>query len=122
MGSALASALLDAGHRVLVWNRSPARYAPLLERGAEAAESVAVAIRGADLVGVCLLDYAVTREVLSAEEVSEALSGRTLLQFSFSSGQEAAALEEWVNQKDGRYLGVPQGGRNLRAAALPLRE
>jgi HAD superfamily hydrolase (TIGR01450 family) len=36
MGSHIALRLLDTGHEVLVWNRSPERLAPLLARGATA--------------------------------------------------------------------------------------
>jgi 3-hydroxyisobutyrate dehydrogenase-like beta-hydroxyacid dehydrogenase len=104
MGLALASALLGAGHPVTAWNRSPERYAPLIEQGAVGAESVAAAVGAAKLVIVCVLDDAATRQVLSADGVSEALAGRTLLQFSFSNGYEAAALEQWVNERGGDYL------------------
>lgn len=104
MGLALASALLAGGHRVTVWNRSPDRYASLLERGAEAAESVAAAVRAADLIVVCLLDYPVTREVLFADGVADAIAGRTLLQFSYSSAKQAVALEQWVKQQGGDHL------------------
>src|SRR3954469_24629195 len=34
MGSALAGALVGAGHDVVVWNRSPLKAKPLLDRGA----------------------------------------------------------------------------------------
>ncbi|MFC7404896.1 NAD(P)-binding domain-containing protein [Georgenia alba] len=34
MGTALASALLDAGRDVVVWNRTPGRATELLARGA----------------------------------------------------------------------------------------
>lgn len=104
MGLALASALLAAGHRVTVWNRSPDRYAALIARGAHAAESVAAVVGAADLAIVCLLDYAITRQVLSADGVSEAIAGRTLLQFSFSSAADATALQRWVKQHGGDYL------------------
>jgi 3-hydroxyisobutyrate dehydrogenase-like beta-hydroxyacid dehydrogenase len=35
MGSRMAARLLDAGHRVVVWNRTPERAIPLVERGAD---------------------------------------------------------------------------------------
>ncbi|MCG2622964.1 NAD(P)-dependent oxidoreductase [Arthrobacter sp. I2-34] len=38
MGTALASRLLDAGHTLAVWNRTPAKAEPLVERGAERVE------------------------------------------------------------------------------------
>src|SRR3954447_8449899 len=43
MGAALAGALLGAGHDVTVWNRSPVKAGPLLDRGARLAATPAEA-------------------------------------------------------------------------------
>jgi 3-hydroxyisobutyrate dehydrogenase-like beta-hydroxyacid dehydrogenase len=40
MGTAMAGRLLDAGERVLVWNRTPAKTAPLTARGAQAVDRI----------------------------------------------------------------------------------
>lgn len=39
MGSRIAQRLLSAGHEIIVWNRSPAKLAQLIDLGATAAES-----------------------------------------------------------------------------------
>lgn len=104
MGLALGAALLGADHRVTVWNRSPDRYASLVELGARPAESVAAALSAAELAVVCLLDHRTTQQVLSADGVSQAIAGRTVLQYSFSNGAEAAELERWVQERGGDYL------------------
>jgi shikimate 5-dehydrogenase len=39
MGSALTSALLEAGYPVTVWNRTAAKAAPLVDAGASQADS-----------------------------------------------------------------------------------
>lgn len=44
MGTALAGALIDAGHPTTVWNRSPARAEPLGARGATAADTAEFAV------------------------------------------------------------------------------
>ena len=41
MGYEMVARLLDAGHRPRLYNRTPAKIAPLLERGAEAVDSPA---------------------------------------------------------------------------------
>ncbi|GAA1016377.1 3-hydroxyisobutyrate dehydrogenase [Acrocarpospora pleiomorpha] len=41
MGTALAARLLDAGHELIVWNRTAARTRPLAERGAAVAATAA---------------------------------------------------------------------------------
>jgi 3-hydroxyisobutyrate dehydrogenase-like beta-hydroxyacid dehydrogenase len=58
MGSRIARGLLDAGHQVVVWNRTPAKAAELVELGARLAESPADAARQADAVITMLADPA----------------------------------------------------------------
>jgi 3-hydroxyisobutyrate dehydrogenase-like beta-hydroxyacid dehydrogenase len=50
MGVPMASRLLQAGHEVTAWNRTSARTAPLLERGAIASSTPAEAAAGADFI------------------------------------------------------------------------
>lgn len=50
MGAPMARRLLTAGHPITVWNRTPAKAAPLAEAGARAAADPADAVRGADVV------------------------------------------------------------------------
>jgi 3-hydroxyisobutyrate dehydrogenase len=50
MGRRFAARLLDAGHRVVIWNRTPERGAELVELGAEQAESPADATRRVEAV------------------------------------------------------------------------
>ena len=45
MGSRIARRLMDAGHHVTVWNRTPDRAAPVLEAGASPAATPAEAAR-----------------------------------------------------------------------------
>ncbi len=39
MGSPMATRLIEAGHDVVVWNRTPERARPLVERGAGQADT-----------------------------------------------------------------------------------
>lgn len=48
MGQALAAALLDAGHHTTVWNRTEAKAAQLLSRGARWAPNPARAVTASD--------------------------------------------------------------------------
>ena len=63
MGSRMARRFLDAGHEVVVWNRTPARMAPLTERGAVAADTAAEASRRAEAVVTMVADPAALRDV-----------------------------------------------------------
>lgn len=96
MGTALAAALLAGEHELTVWNRSTERARPLLEKGAAWADDPATAVRDADLVVVCLLDIASTFDVLGDASVRAALAGKTILQISTGSAEDAQGLAEWA--------------------------
>ncbi|MGO8915315.1 MAG: NAD(P)-dependent oxidoreductase [Stellaceae bacterium] len=85
MGAPMARRLIEAGHRLALWNRSRDKLAPLLERGARAAESPAEAARGAEMVMLCVTDApAVEAVVFGAGGVAEAI-GKDALLIDFSS-------------------------------------
>jgi 3-hydroxyisobutyrate dehydrogenase-like beta-hydroxyacid dehydrogenase len=66
MGTPMARRLIDAGHRVTVWNRSPERAKPLEANGATIAATPADAVAGADFVITMLTDAAAVRAALDA--------------------------------------------------------
>lgn len=104
MGSALASALLSAGWPVIVWNRTSARSAPLVERGARLAASPREAVVAADAVIANLVDYPITQAVLGAGDVTEALKGRLLIQLASGSPAQAREMAGWMRGQGADYL------------------
>jgi 3-hydroxyisobutyrate dehydrogenase-like beta-hydroxyacid dehydrogenase len=56
MGARMARRLLDAGHRLVVWNRTPEKARDLVNQGAEQATSPADAARRADVVVTMVAD------------------------------------------------------------------
>ncbi|MEW1957750.1 NAD(P)-dependent oxidoreductase [Kineococcus sp. NPDC059986] len=64
MGRVLAGHLLDTGHHVRVWNRTPGRDGDLVAAGATAASSPAQALDGADVLVTALFGPPAVREVV----------------------------------------------------------
>ncbi|WP_162232380.1 NAD(P)-binding domain-containing protein, partial [Methylogaea oryzae] len=58
MGRPMVLRLLQAGYAVTVWNRSPAKLAPVLAEGAVEAAGIADLARASDVVMLCLADTA----------------------------------------------------------------
>jgi hypothetical protein len=56
MGRAIAARLLDAGHDLTVWNRTPGQDEDLVSAGAARADTPAGAVRGAEVVITMLTD------------------------------------------------------------------
>ncbi|GAA3265219.1 NAD(P)-dependent oxidoreductase [Dactylosporangium vinaceum] len=73
MGRALAGAALDAGHPTIVWNRTPQKARPLLERGAVLAADAPDAARRAAVTVCCLLDYPAVQRTLDDAEAPAVL-------------------------------------------------
>ena len=63
MGRRMAQRLLDAGHDLTVWNRSPAAADELLAAGAHRAPTPRVAAEGAQIVWSMVFDDAASRQV-----------------------------------------------------------
>ena len=104
MGSALARALLRAGHRVTVWNRTSTKTEPLARDGAVAARNPAAAVLASPVVLVCVDNYEVSREILAGADVRPALAGRLLVQVSTGSPREAREGERWATESGADYL------------------
>jgi len=68
MGSRIAARLLDAGHEVTVWNRSPGKVAPLASRGAVAAATPAEAAARAGVLITMLSDPQALRSVTEGQD------------------------------------------------------
>lgn len=115
MGAPMAARLLDAGHTLTVWNRTPGRAAALLEGGATEAGSPAEAATGADVVVTMLSDPAAVDEVLfGAKGVADGLGRAATVMEMSTIGPDAvcaiaARLPEGVGLLDAPVLGsVPQ--------------
>ncbi|SHN75259.1 NAD(P)-dependent oxidoreductase [Cryptosporangium aurantiacum] len=111
MGSALAAATLDAGDRVTVWNRSPERARDLGARGARVAGTVAEAVADDGVIVACLFDHRSVHDVL--DPVITRLSGRTVVNLTTSTPDEARELATWADKHgvtylDGAIMAVPE--------------
>jgi 3-hydroxyisobutyrate dehydrogenase-like beta-hydroxyacid dehydrogenase len=115
MGTPMAGRLLQAGHEVVVWNRSPERTAVLAKEGASVAASPAKAAAGRDLVITMLATPEALEQVLfGADGLAPALSpGQVLIDMSTVGPGEvrsaAARLPKGASLVDAPVRGsVPQ--------------
>ncbi|MFK0243429.1 NAD(P)-dependent oxidoreductase [Amycolatopsis azurea] len=97
MGHALAAAFTAAGHPTTVWNRTPGKENGL---NATVTPTAAEAISASPLVIVCVRDYAVARSILD----TDALKGRTLVNLSGGSPEQARAMAHWAAEHGIDYL------------------
>lgn len=68
MATPMIRRLLAAGHRVRVWNRTPARALPLIAEGAQWAETPAQAVDGIAVALMCLTDATAVESVVFGDQ------------------------------------------------------
>jgi 3-hydroxyisobutyrate dehydrogenase-like beta-hydroxyacid dehydrogenase len=115
MGSHMGGRLIDAGHDLVVWNRSKEKAEPLAERGARVAATPREAAEGAEVVITMVADDAALRDVvLGTDGVAEGMKAGAVLVDMSTVGPAALrelrdALREGVDLVDAPVLGsVPQ--------------
>ncbi|MBK5339915.1 NAD(P)-dependent oxidoreductase [Pseudomonas sp. TH49] len=123
MGLPMCRRLLAAGYPLTVWNRNPAKCAPLVEAGARQVASPAELCEHADVVMLCLADTAVVREVVfgPAGVAEGAKNGQLLVDFSSlepTATREMAA--ELADQTGMAWLDSPVSGGVVGAEAGSL--
>jgi 3-hydroxyisobutyrate dehydrogenase-like beta-hydroxyacid dehydrogenase len=126
MGAAMAANLLEKGHAVTVWNRSPGPVAELVAQGARAAETIEDALQGDVVLSILAHDQAI-RDVL-LEALPRARAGLVHVNLATISTAFARELAETHAVLGLGYVAAPvfgrppvarAGGLNVLAAGAP---
>lgn len=115
MGAAIARHLIEAGHSVTVWNRSPDKAAPLVEAGATLADRPVDAAQG-DVVMTMLADDRAVEAVVFGDG---GIAGAPAIHVSHSTISIALA-ERLAAAPGGGFVSAPVFGRPPAAAAAQL--
>jgi 3-hydroxyisobutyrate dehydrogenase len=112
MGGAMVERLLDQGHRVTVWNRSPEKLAPLTGRGAIAAPSPAAVVDASEIVLTSLFDEKAVAEVFDGPHgvLSGKPAGKIFVEMSTLTPAFVRGLAERVRAKDAGLVDCPVSG------------
>jgi 3-hydroxyisobutyrate dehydrogenase len=119
MGVGMASRLLEAGHRVSVYNRTAAKADSVVSRGARLAASPKEACAGAEAVFCMVSDDAVSRAIwLGADGIlaSELAPGTLAIECSTLSHGWVMELAAGVAGRGLRYIDSPVTGLPADAA------
>jgi 3-hydroxyisobutyrate dehydrogenase-like beta-hydroxyacid dehydrogenase len=124
MGLQMASRLLDAGYDVAVYNRTAAKAAPLISRGAVAADCPAD-LAGRDVVFTMVAGPDDLLEVTTGENgvlTDPAWVPGLLVDFTTVSVQASAAVREAGEKRGAEFLAAPVSGnpKVVRAGKLSL--
>lgn len=120
MGRGMAGRLLDAGHELVVHNRTPEKAADLLARGAGSAASPRAAAEGAEAVVVMVADDEASRAVWTGPDgvlAARTAAGALAVECSTLSHDWVLELAAVAGQRGLRYLDSPVTGLPDAAAA-----
>ena len=122
MGSPMAVHLVKAGHQVVGFNRTPDKAQPLVQAGGQAAESIAEAVRDAEVVAVMVPDSPDVRDVLTGEDgvFANAAAGTLVVDFSSIRPDVTVELAELAQEKGFRLLDAPVSGGEAGAVNAAL--
>jgi 3-hydroxyisobutyrate dehydrogenase len=109
MGAAMAERLMERGHAVVAWNRTPDRLRPLLEKGATPASDPAALAEQAEVILTILAD-APAVEAVYARVLEADLSGKLVLEMSTVRPEAQQALAGRVRARGGAFVECPVGG------------
>jgi 3-hydroxyisobutyrate dehydrogenase-like beta-hydroxyacid dehydrogenase len=121
MGSGMTGSLIKAGHRVTVYNRTPAKAKELIAQGAKAAASIAEACEGDAVVTMLANDQAVESVVFGKDGIIAHLprGGLHLSSSTISVHLSQRLTEEHARCRQ-RFVAAPVFGRPDAAAAGKL--
>jgi 3-hydroxyisobutyrate dehydrogenase-like beta-hydroxyacid dehydrogenase len=105
MGQAMARALLDRGHPVTVWNRTPSRADDLVAQGATRAPTPADAAAAAELVVLSLTDYQAMYDILDPPTGPAVdLTGKVVVNLSSDTPERTREAAAWAGDRGARFL------------------
>ena len=126
MGSSMAAHLIDAGYRLVVYNRSLGKTQPLVQRGAALADSPRALAQRCDIIFSIVGYPSDVRQVILGESpedpsvLSGLRPGAIVVDMTTSQPTLAVEIEQAVRQAGGRALDAPVSGGDIGARAATL--
>ncbi|MGR6914927.1 2-hydroxy-3-oxopropionate reductase [[Actinomadura] parvosata] len=122
MGSPMAVHLVEAGHAVAGYNRTPEKARPLVAAGGRAAESIADAVTGAEVVALMVPDSPDVQDVLTGPDgvFEHAAPGTLIIDFSTIRPDVTRELAAEAGRRGLRYLDAPVSGGEAGAKNATL--
>lgn len=112
MGTAIARRLVETGHAVSVWNRTPGRVAEAAKAGATPAATLAELVDNADVLISSLTDFDALWQVYGGADgvLANDIAGRLCIEMSTILPDEQQKLAQAVRGHGADYVECPVGG------------
>src|SRR5579863_7416068 len=112
MGAAMGDRLLDLGHKLTVWNRSPEKAQALVARGARMADAPSAVASAGEIILTVLTDANAVAAVYDGPRglLAGKVTGKLLIDMSTVSPATTRSLAQRVRAKGAGFLECPVGG------------
>lgn len=108
MGTAFAKRLIETGHDVIVWNRTPDRTKAAVEAGASQTDTVG-GLLAADIILISLADASAVAAVAD-DLIAAGITGKLIVDMSTLLPVESRAIAEKVTGAGADFVDCPVGG------------
>lgn len=117
LGGGMVERLLNVGHEVFIWNRSPEKAGHLVDLGAHLMPSPTKVVEASDITLTVLTDADAINAVYSGQNgiLSADLSGKVCIEMSTVRPQTQIALAAKVIAAGGEFIECPVGGSVMPA-------
>lgn len=106
MGTAMGTAIINAGHELVVYNRTMEKTKTLEEKGAKVVASVAEAISEADVSIFVMVNGEAVKEALLNGDTLASVKNKMIINTATSSVNDIAELLEAVTKNGGRFAEI----------------
>jgi 3-hydroxyisobutyrate dehydrogenase len=112
MGAAMAARLMDVGHTLTVWNRTPGKAKALIDAGAKQVETPEDLAEHSEIIMTMLTDADAIDHVYNGEQglLSGDAHDRLFIEMSTVRPEVTIALAKVVRASGGRFVECPVGG------------
>ncbi|XP_046666596.1 putative oxidoreductase GLYR1 homolog [Homalodisca vitripennis] len=117
MGSGIVKNLLNSGHRVVVWNRTPDKCRDFVKAGAEEGLTPSDVIQMADITFSCVSDPQAAKDMVfgNCGVLPEAGPNKGYVEMTGIDAETSQDIAEAVTGKGGRYLEAQVQGSKTQA-------
>jgi 3-hydroxyisobutyrate dehydrogenase len=112
MGAAMAARLMETGHTLAVWNRTPAKARPLTDAGATVADTPEELAEHSDVIITMLMDEDAIDHVYNGEQglLAGDVTDKLFIEMSTVRPEVQIALAKVVRASGARFVECPVGG------------
>ncbi|CAL8079547.1 unnamed protein product [Orchesella dallaii] len=106
MGRGIVKNLLNSGHKVIVWNRTPDKCKDFIEAGAEQGMTPSDVVSSADITFSCVADPQASKDMVfgNCGVLQEIDTRKAYVEMTGIDAETSKDIEEAISIKGGRYL------------------